>query len=75
MTATGLLCREYLGWDRSDPLLFKGVRPGAERKPGPHPTVGREEMVRNHDSEQTFTAGIPPDDAQTPWSEPRDWRA
>ena len=25
MTATGLLCREYLGWDRTNPVLRKGA--------------------------------------------------
>ena len=25
MTATGLLCREYLGWDRRNPLLIQGA--------------------------------------------------
>lgn len=48
MTATGLLCREYLGWDRTNPALRKGAEtlvrpenlihyPAAEKAEGPAP--------------------------------------
>ncbi|MGI5831448.1 MAG: prenyltransferase/squalene oxidase repeat-containing protein [Thermoguttaceae bacterium] len=44
MTATGLLCREYLGWDRSDPLLLKGAATLVRKENlVRYPTVGREE--------------------------------
>ena len=36
MTSVGLLCRMYLGWDRSNPKLANGIRYLDEIKPMPN---------------------------------------